>query len=354
MISRIGARLVVTLTTITIWLALCIACGTRHVPAPFRWYFEAQYKIDQPPQLLPGRAVVGSWDGSLYCLREESGHVVWRYEADDAICTPSIAYGSTIWVASCDGYLHSIDATDGKEKYSFPVMQHPSFLLKVDSGLAVANENELWIIETNGSTRQKYELGSDVSAIVSNATQLFVGTYQGSIFLLAPPNPLPKLLFSSLGAKTNLQAVGDLLYFTSLGEGVIALDSHGKEAWRRSAPEAALSDMRATSELLLYGEGSDCYCLDIKTGGQEWVGRVGGRVTSVGLDAAHAFCGTSDGKLHAFDLLGGNPQGTLQVDGALSYISPMQRELYVVTGNGRLYSVSKETLTLQVKASTIE
>jgi outer membrane protein assembly factor BamB len=45
------------------------------------WSFTSGGPIDSPPTIWQGRALFGSADGSIYCLRADDGELVWRYRA---------------------------------------------------------------------------------------------------------------------------------------------------------------------------------------------------------------------------------------------------------------------------------
>ncbi|MHC4509986.1 MAG: outer membrane protein assembly factor BamB family protein, partial [Planctomycetota bacterium] len=48
------------------------------------WYFTAGARVDSPPTIWKGRAVFGSADGYVYCLRTDDGRLIWRYRAAPA------------------------------------------------------------------------------------------------------------------------------------------------------------------------------------------------------------------------------------------------------------------------------
>jgi outer membrane protein assembly factor BamB len=45
------------------------------------WRFTAGGPVDTPPTILPGRAIFGSTDGYVYCLRASDGQLAWRFRA---------------------------------------------------------------------------------------------------------------------------------------------------------------------------------------------------------------------------------------------------------------------------------
>lgn len=67
------------------------------------------------------RVLVGSQDTTLTCLDLADGMVVWTHTIADQIrCAPTVAEGIVL-VAGCDGKLHLIDASTGKETGAVPI-----------------------------------------------------------------------------------------------------------------------------------------------------------------------------------------------------------------------------------------
>jgi len=48
------------------------------------WRFTAGARVDSPPTIWKGRALFGSADGYVYCLRADDGRLIWRYRAAPA------------------------------------------------------------------------------------------------------------------------------------------------------------------------------------------------------------------------------------------------------------------------------
>src|SRR3970282_491872 len=60
------------------------------------------------------KVLVGSQDGSLYCLNAAAGEPVWKYSIDNMIqCAPTVME-NRCFLAGCDGKLHIIDLDRGE------------------------------------------------------------------------------------------------------------------------------------------------------------------------------------------------------------------------------------------------
>jgi outer membrane protein assembly factor BamB len=63
----------------------------------------------------------GSQDSKLYCLKADTGEVVWKFAIQDQIrCMPTVV-GDRSFVAGCDSTLHIVDLTEGKEVTGVPI-----------------------------------------------------------------------------------------------------------------------------------------------------------------------------------------------------------------------------------------
>jgi hypothetical protein len=68
--------------------------------------------------MSPGKLVVSSVDGFVYCLREISGVVLWRFSSGEPMLDSPIVYGDTVYVVTTDGNLFAIDGELGQERWS--------------------------------------------------------------------------------------------------------------------------------------------------------------------------------------------------------------------------------------------
>lgn len=90
-----------------------------------RWEYRTEAEISGGPTIMESddgpRVLIGSQDATLSCLRLSDGSTVWTHEIGDQIrCSPTVA-GGAVFVAGCDGSLHVIDASTGKETAAVPI-----------------------------------------------------------------------------------------------------------------------------------------------------------------------------------------------------------------------------------------
>ena len=62
------------------------------------WSFTAGGRVDSPPTIWKGRALFGSADGWVYCLRASDGELIWKYRAAPASrCTMDRGQVESLW-----------------------------------------------------------------------------------------------------------------------------------------------------------------------------------------------------------------------------------------------------------------
>jgi outer membrane protein assembly factor BamB len=80
---------------------------------------EANDAIAAPATVMsPGKLVVSSVDGFVYCLQEASGVVLWRFSSGEPMLDSPIVYGDSVYVVTSDGNLFAIDGQLGQERWS--------------------------------------------------------------------------------------------------------------------------------------------------------------------------------------------------------------------------------------------
>ena len=69
---------------------------------------------------MDDRVLIGSYDGTLYCLMAKNGAVLWKVTTDNYVhATPAVADGVAHF-SGCDEVFHGIRISDGKQLFEFP------------------------------------------------------------------------------------------------------------------------------------------------------------------------------------------------------------------------------------------
>src|SRR5664279_3250532 len=84
-----------------------------------KWTFHTQGEVISSPAIVAGVVYVGSTDGNLYAIDEQSGTQRWKFKTGARIpSSPAVANG-LIFFGSYDGYFYAVDISTGKLKWKF-------------------------------------------------------------------------------------------------------------------------------------------------------------------------------------------------------------------------------------------
>ena len=62
---------------------------------------------------------MGTMEGALYCLRQDDGGFIWRFDAEGGLYSSALDGGGRVYVGSVDSYLYALDALTGALHWKF-------------------------------------------------------------------------------------------------------------------------------------------------------------------------------------------------------------------------------------------
>jgi outer membrane protein assembly factor BamB len=119
------------------------------------WTTRLPFGASSPPQASETHVYVGAWDDRIYAFRKDKPDVPdWEWRTDGDVLARSVVASPSLFVPSCDGKLHTFDASSGEHKDAFQtekrLLQDPTafldllylpgedynlYVLNMDSGL---------------------------------------------------------------------------------------------------------------------------------------------------------------------------------------------------------------------------
>ena len=101
------------------------------VSGSVRWQFRTEGRVRSSPAVAGGRVYVGSMDGTLYALELAGGRLVWRFDTEGHALesgkfgfdrrtiqsSPAVADGK-VFVGSRDGHLYAVDEETGRRLWA--------------------------------------------------------------------------------------------------------------------------------------------------------------------------------------------------------------------------------------------
>jgi outer membrane protein assembly factor BamB len=65
--------------------------------------------------------LIGSQNRTFYCLKPETGEILWKFKALGKIDASPVISGNTVVVATADGRLHLLDLNTGNEHWIYEI-----------------------------------------------------------------------------------------------------------------------------------------------------------------------------------------------------------------------------------------
>ena len=260
------------------------ARGSTTVPEPARgqmapempvlWTRNLGSGIFASPVLSWGRVFVACLDGTVRCLRADSGETVWSFRAPGSVqSTPAMAEGRLIFGCS-SGDIVAVNASDG---------------------------SLLWSVKTAGPVRSSPTLRAD---------SVYIGCSDGAMRCLSARDGAVRWATKVGGVIESRPAVGDgRVVFGAWDQKVHCLDAEtGAEVW--SAPvgrsfyysPATSNCLMRSGRVVASAPDNTIYAFDLATGAPLWEaeGQAGYTSPTIGPDGTVIY-GSMDGNLIGLD-----------------------------------------------------
>jgi outer membrane protein assembly factor BamB len=231
--------------------------------------FQTEAGIPGAPIVYQDHILIGSYDQNLYCLKPD-GTLHWKVETEGYIHgTPAIWNGNAL-VAGCDGFLRTIQLSDGAEKQTLKLGAY------VGASPAVSRErlfvgtfgNEFLGVDLKqNKVMWRYENPEGRFPFYSSPAvtdrAVYVGGRDKYMHALDPGSG--KLIWK-FAAKSRVESSpvvsGNTVYFGTVGGQVygLAADS-GKVVWQYDVAEAVVSSPAIVDQKMVIGtKGGMLYC----------------------------------------------------------------------------------------------
>ena len=246
-----------------------------------KWTFKTNHFVHSDVAIgLDGTIYCGSHDGNMYALYPNNGTLRWKYHTGDWVARGAcIADDGTVYFGSWDGHLYAVYPNNGTLKWVSNADTCTTPVLGEDGTIYVGYEDISAVYPSNGSIKWKF-------------------------------NDVPGRVLAS-----NLCVSADgTIYFGTQDDGyLIALNSDGKELWRRCIVDCYFAP--------IIGKDGTIY---VGTRNEEWEG---GGLVSGGL--LHAFGKLDPNAPSEPDITGpsnGNPKTKYSYN--FQSTSPISRDVY--------------------------
>jgi len=311
-----------------------------------KWTFHTHGEVVSSPAIVDGVVYVGSNDGKLYAVNEQTGRAMWSFPTEARISSsPAVDHG-LIYFGSYDGNFYAVETATGKLRWKFRNAGERRYAATHLHGSMPAGETMPDPFDVYLSSPAVYE------------GKVYFGSGDGNIYSLDASTGALKWKFQTGDVVHASPAIADgRLYIGSWDSYLYALDAAtGKEFWRFKTGEDAdihnqvgiQSSATVAGGLVYFGcRDSNLYALDAVTGQKRWVFNNKGSwvITSPVVQAGKVYFATSDtATLHILDAQTGAPIDSLKFHWPIfSSPSIAGTTLYLAGQDGKLVAIDLST-----------
>src|SRR5512146_2888079 len=192
-----------------------------------KWVFKTGGPIVASPAIAGGVVYIGSLDGYLYAIDQESGKEKWKTKSRMPIASSAAISGQTVYFVSSAGALAALDIGDGKIKWAFATEMERKFEAKNLHGYPSAAQTipDAWDVFTSSP------------AVV--AGKVYFGSGDGNVYAVDAQNGALHWKFLTKDVVHASPAVANnVVYIGSWDSHLYAIDAEtGQQKWSFKAGE---------------------------------------------------------------------------------------------------------------------
>ena len=302
-----------------------VAGGTLPEKLNLKWKMSVADGVVTTSAIVGEHVYVPSLNGTLYCLKKETGEVVWTYRSIDDPDPKTFAAGfksaptvtaDVVYCGDEDGLLHCVERVTGKKKGIFKTgaeIAGAAAVLK-DQVIVGSHDGFLYSVKPDdGSLRWKFQTQDRINCSVAIA---------GKYTFIAGCDQHLRVIDIETGKEASdvdfgsyliasPAILGDMLYVGTHAAEVVAFDWKKKEiVWRYKDPKREFpyhSSAVVTDEVVIVGgQDKQMHCIQRLTGEGVWTFQARGRIdSSPALVGNRVFFGSADRNLYAVDMKSG-------------------------------------------------
>ena len=326
--------------------------GVYESPGPtkltgVKWTFKTNGPVVSSPAIAGGLVFIGSLDGSLYAIDQETGQQKWKTDPTDSIASSPAVAGGIVYYLSYDRALYAVAADTGAAKWLFATGGERKFEAKGLHGLMPADQNipdpmdvflsspavfngrvyfgssdgHVYAVDAKTGVLSWSFVTKDVvhaSPAIANNT-VYIGSWDSNLYALDAETGAEKWRFKAgedpvvhnqVGFQSS-PAVVDGTVYTGCRDGhVYAIDAAtGVKKWDYSTSQSWVNGTPAVRDGVVYVGTSDTHrfhAIDAKTGRLLWVFDAKSLIFgSAALAGNLAYVGAFNGHLYAIDTKSG-------------------------------------------------
>src|SRR5579859_1137499 len=268
-----------------------------------KWKFHTNGYVISSPAVANGMVYVGSSDGNLYALEQETGTQKWKFKTDARVVSSPAVENGTVYFGSYDGKFYAVDAASGQLKWKFATAGERRFAGKHLHGALPEGE----------TMPDPFDCYLSSPAVCGGA--VYFGSGDGNVCSLDAAAGKLNWKFQTGDVVHASPAIADGTVFVGSWDSYFyAIDAAtGKETWKFKTGEdheiynqvGIQSSAAVVDGIVYFGcRDSNLYALDARTGEKRWAYNNKGSwvIVSPTVQDGKVYFATSDSALfHAVD-----------------------------------------------------
>ncbi|MFF3559724.1 PQQ-binding-like beta-propeller repeat protein [Streptomyces sp. NPDC002574] len=321
-------------------------------PGSQLWKFRTGDTVTSP--VVVGDVVyAGSWDGNLYAVNATTGKQRWSFTADgdENAYSSVVAAHAVVYVGNENGKLYAVDAATGKQRWSFTTGDYVGSSPTVADGVVYvgSEDHHLYAVDAaTGKQRWSFTTGGDVESTPAVAGGVvYIGSWDGKLYALDAATGKQRWSFTTGDTVQSSPTVADgMVYVGSRDHHLHAVDAAtGKQRWSfTTGGDVDASPAVADGVVYVHSCDHHLYAVDIATRRKRWSFTTGGdesrAFSSPVVAGGVVYVGSDDQNLYAVDAATGRKRWSFPTaDHVYSDPTLSAGVVYVGSLDGYLYAV---------------
>jgi outer membrane protein assembly factor BamB len=297
------------------------------------WKFNTGALTISSPEYVGGILYVSSLDGHVFALNAQTGEMIWktRLSTDRLLASPSVAHG-VLYIGSFDSYLYALSARDGSLLWKFKsggLIWSTSAVLNGKVFFGSADKRVYCIDAKTGNLIWKYLSNGWIST-------LLIGNTGG------------ESVWYYSNRENNGKNVPNLVVCAdSWSKEIFLVDENGNKIWQKPTEATVGTPAVHGKKVYAGGRNNYLYCFDFEDGRMLWKFQTGGiLVTEPWIEGREVFFGSLDGYCYSLNPEDGTLLWKFKTGGPI-ITSP-------VVSNGTLYLGSWDCYVYAIDVATKE
>jgi outer membrane protein assembly factor BamB len=323
------------------------------------WRSKLGDKVKSSPAVGDGMLIVGCEDKKIYGLDAKDGKVIWSVDTGDRVSSSPAVFESTAYIGGHAGIVYAIDTHSGKVKWQYPAAASLNVqpeVKAIDSsegatGKPSTSSTPGTPVSSSGAptdSKPAIGIGRITSSPCVSPNSVIVTSQDRSVYCISTKDGSLQWQVKTGGRlMASPMILDNTVYLGSWDNAFYAIDiSTGRIRWKVGAPGSfSIAATGANGRIFAGNDDLKMYCLDAASGRILWKTQLNSPNPLLSSSPAIAgnmiYCGSTDGYVYAIDLRNGAIKWKFKTQRAIvSSPSVSQSGVCIGSQDGNLYLIN--------------